>query len=536
MYHQKKGFRPGESIVTHSRKRYRLAPGEGPPDPHRPSPDPSLWLIQYAPPDEAEVQIPTRNLHIDNEQRSILAQRSHLLRQEFLRKEFMLYDHEHWPNLRSPPPARGHAGHLQPHFGGPSPAKRIKQSDKRALTGNDVGKVKTPFQEPDTAVGDMMDYLTPREISHARFTQHAEWMEEVFSSPYETGSIVPSDLGLGRKGELERMTRAFFDAPMHNKRDHKRSVGRVEDGKADDFQKSVTDRLTQLDAEIAQMKRKHTKDLAALREKSHTKSCLEKIERLELDKTDRETSQTLHEIVNHFERSTGKRISPVAESKCIQRGGLEERTVQDDRANALLNPDNAQTLENALPAMDVSRSTQNGIGVSPSTTSDQIQSTSSGPPQPLPVNDVEMDTLQNAPPARGATQDDWVMVGRDHSPIKADESQVESAAPLEPTTQQINTEDVDININQEVTDFATDAVPDTGGAFDTTTFDDGVDFGNLDTAGDALAGFTSGDTGLTLGEHDDMGLADSAFGDAFHADSGASLGDNQEMPGSEMQE
>ena len=536
MHHQRKGFRPGESIITHSRRRFRLTPGEGPPDPHRPSPDPSLWLIQYAPPYETEVQIPTKNLRIGNEQRNILAQRSVLLRQEFLRKEFMLYDHEHWPNLKSPPPARGHAGHLQQDAGGSSSAKRVRQSDKLPLKGNDVEKVKTPFEEPDTAVGDMMDYLTPREISHARFTQHAKWMEEIFSSPYETGSIVPSDLGLGRKGELERMTRAFFDAPMHSLKDHKRPVGRLEDGKADDFHISVTSRLAQLDAEIAQMKRKHTRDLAALREKSRTKSCLERIQRLEFDKTDRETSQTLNEIVSYFERSTGKRISPVAEIKCIQRGGLEEKTVQDDRANALLNPNNAQIRGNALPTMDVSRSTQNGIGVSPNKTSDQTQSTSSGPSQPLPVNDVEMDTLQHAPPAQGATQDDWVMVGRDHSPTKADDSQVQSAAPLEPTTQQINMEDVDITTNQEVTDFAADAVPDTGGAFDTTTFDDAVDFGNLDTAGDALAGFTPGDTSLTLGEHDDMGLADSAFGDAFHADNGASLGENQEMPDSEMQE
>jgi hypothetical protein len=59
----------------------------------------------------------------------------------------------------------------------------------------------------------MIDHLTPREIAMQRYKQHHEWMEEILSSPYQMSQIIPVDLGLGLKGELEALTKDVLDAP-----------------------------------------------------------------------------------------------------------------------------------------------------------------------------------------------------------------------------------------------------------------------------------------------------------------------------------
>lgn len=68
-------------------------------------------------------------------------------------------------------------------------------------------------EEEDTSRGDMLDHLSPREISQARYTQHHEWMEEVLGSVYPISKIRPMDLGLGLRGELEEMTKGLLDPP-----------------------------------------------------------------------------------------------------------------------------------------------------------------------------------------------------------------------------------------------------------------------------------------------------------------------------------
>jgi hypothetical protein len=53
--------------------------------------------------------------------------------------------------------------------------------------------------------------------------------------------------------------------------------------------------------------------------------------------------------------------------------------------------------------------------------------------------------------------------------------------------------------------------------FESHEFDDAVDFSNLDTAGEALAGYEQQNDGMDTDEHLGLDLGeDSAFGDAFH--------------------
>ena len=68
-------------------------------------------------------------------------------------------------------------------------------------------------EEEDTSRGDMLDHLTPREISQARYTQHHEWMEEVLGSVYPVSKIKPVGLGLGLRGDLEELTKGLLEPP-----------------------------------------------------------------------------------------------------------------------------------------------------------------------------------------------------------------------------------------------------------------------------------------------------------------------------------
>lgn len=459
-------------------------------------------------------------------QHMLTTQRDALRNKELTRKEFMLHDRDNWPTIG--PPQRGATlSRQKTAYRGavePPPLKRQRQTRHVHPGADDTGTQETlrqHFEEDEHVSGDILDHLTPREISYARFIQHAEWMEEIFSSPYETGSIVPPELGIGRKGEIESLTGAFFDSPTHAKSSSNAPIGRMASHKAHDFRKSVTERLDQINVDIVEMKRKHAQDIAEIQGGSQVKQCIENLQQLGASNA-KPGQDEIDVLTRQFEAVTGKTIRFVNKRECVQKGGLAEKTEQDQRAARHADgQDTAAPLGFPSP-LDFSQGpsmTTRDVGkatVPPSTQAAQTMNES--PSRSAGEGDVEM----NVEPARAGAPDvvpeDWVMVGGD-----------DGAAPGGDGVPPGGTGPGDA-------DLPTEPEPETGGAFDTTTFDDSVDFGNLDTAGDALAGFTPGDAGLSLTESGDIGLEDSAFEDAYHPRTGASPGQDAEAPGSQMRQ
>ena len=525
-----------------------------PQNPHLPTPDESLWLIQWTGIENPQDRIPTEKVALSPEIKMLQTQRVFVGQQELVRKEFMLHDRGNWPKISLPRPPS--VGFVQQNIAYPDmlgaplekrpqpvlagPQRSMAAGSSPNLTKSPKSNIRSGLEE-DTAIGDVMDYLTPREISHARFTQHAEWMEELFSSPYETGCIVPSELGLGRKGELEGLTGAFFDAPTQVRTTAAGPVGRMEDDKADGFRRSVRESLARIDADIKEMKRKHAQEIAEIQNGSPAKQCLQQLQQ---GSVIARRDYDFNGLLSRFETSTGKNIKVVDKSKCIQQGGLMEQTLQDQRAKRA--PDQQGLLPSRGPKKTPESSQSPFVANEEDATAalraspHVIQTTSDVTLGPMPDSDVQMESGQVPTQGPAAPQDDWVIVGRDGSAGQQTDTVPRDTSVLsafgEAPSAQPDIGDVGLPTDQEVCDFPVDAVPETGGAFDTTTFDDSVHFGNLDTAGEALAGYEPGDVDLSLGEHGDMGLEDSAFGDAYHADTGTSPGQDQKMPGSEMQQ
>lgn len=165
----------------------------------------------------------------------------------------MLHDRTNWPNIPFPggpplgqqqpgmpmqqPPTPGYPpGHplvrgpqqmQQPGFYPPQQpapsatgpqAKRQRVNPPARMPAGPAAPLPSAMElaiedEENTAVGDYLDHLTPREISTMRYKQHHEWMEEIFSSNYSTGQIVPESLGLGLAGDLAVLTAGILDSP-----------------------------------------------------------------------------------------------------------------------------------------------------------------------------------------------------------------------------------------------------------------------------------------------------------------------------------
>lgn len=236
-------------MASHCRHRYRIVNKN--PATAGLSYDPALSIVHYS---QAEPQLryPVNRIPLQPDVPRILQERRILESQgQLARKEFMLHDRYKWPTINPP-----HIGQLPPsgmaesqmhapnasamaavgrhpqyypqnqyaQFG-PSPAKRPRQALQYSHPGAggpamhsslNVGTDPGQDEEEYAAYGDLLDHLTPAEISRMRFVQHHVWMEELISSPYATNQIEPVDLGLGLMGELAELTNGVVDAAILN--------------------------------------------------------------------------------------------------------------------------------------------------------------------------------------------------------------------------------------------------------------------------------------------------------------------------------
>ncbi|QSZ33844.1 hypothetical protein DSL72_005417 [Monilinia vaccinii-corymbosi] len=377
IYHAKIGYGSGEPIASHTRRRYRLLP------PRilnqNPMPDPCLWIIHYtqAPPED---RIHSHIIPINPQIQNIMSTRQYLHQQgQLIHKEFLLSDRANWAKIDFPrghprgapmyaaiipprvPQTMAYPTHPQP---GP-PTKRARTSNiTQAAVAHNISAV-VEEDEEENSRGDWFDLTTPREISYSRFEQNYDWMEEVLSSPYAIHQIIPTDLGLGVRGQLSSLTEGIFNAPL--KKDEEPTpalnyVGRLDPGKAEEFRKRAHDTIAQTKKDIEKMKAKHAKRLAKFQKGSLIVQAEKELRtavddpsdigpeywRLEgrIDEGEKEGVETpiktpskVDDVLAKVEASLGRHAVAISELRRIQDGGYEE-------AVARASPQPSQTSQN----------------------------------------------------------------------------------------------------------------------------------------------------------------------------------------------
>ena len=580
MYFHRSGYRPGhESIATHSRRRFRLMPSQNP-DPSLPPPDQSLWIWHYSQ-TEPQNRFPAYQVRVSDQVRQLSHERSILQKHgQLLRKEFMLRDSANWPTINLPGtqnPAysqqiSGYPSDVISHMNrsqqqaymqqqqatasqqglGPSPAKRSRHGgpghaavSSTAIPAPVVAQDTTYDEEEGTSGGDFMDFLTPRDISLHRYTQHHEWLEEILNSPYDTSQIIPGQLGLGRKGELESLTRDFFDAPIgatpretfpKSKGDSPVGdsvtprVGRLESGKAEDFTKRATEKIAEINAEMEKLRRQHAKRLAKLdkgrtfkeAEQNLGVSTLEMING-EISKGDAVQQHRVDELARRLEAQVGKSIVPIKDVECIDKGGLEEKSQlreakdQDyEMVDTYGNLDGPATTATTYP-----ETRSPGLATPMDSTDNAFNAVHDDAPTVETLNheDVEVHETQNTSEPKDATAEDWVLVNKEINPSIEGEEKPEIENFGANVAMSTNTGGPNPSDNVTV-----DSVPgfEQGGGddapedFDANDFGDSIDFGDLDTGGEELSGYTPGLEMTGLEDRGELG-DESAFGESFRA-------------------
>ncbi|KAJ4130855.1 hypothetical protein NW768_006393 [Fusarium equiseti] len=584
IYYQKAGYYPGEQLTLHARRRCRLVPIPGHPNP--PQPDIGLFIVHYGPSDPND-RVPVTMIPFDERVSNIMQQRHFLLRAgQIRRKEFMLSDRVNWPQL--PDLTRQAMPHQMAPRGVPQqmayptqptpgpPAKRPRhaasQGGQAPLPG--MPQADAAFDdEEDVSRGDMFDHLTPREISLSRYQQNHEWMEEILSSPYRISQITPADLNLGFKGQLSPLTDGIFPAQgveAFTAVPEKPYIGRLDPDKAEEFRTRVHNHIESTKAEIEKMQADHAKALAEFKNNSilntkekELRNIVEgtgteiwrvegKIDPHDEDPAPRPAStKTVEQIVSEVENAIGKKVETKPTVSRVQDGGYQPPAPEPVQAgNSQLSRQPSQsgsqnsgimigesdidmggTVAGLLDQMHTTTSTPlNNFG----TPQPQLSANQSGAGTPSNLNttsantgDVTMGGTQvpkdssATAPDQGTGSGDWVVVPKDGtSNDQINQGPGSGTASVNANTPVAPGADAAKSVAKTASAGATPAAGTPGGS---VTFDqnDFSSLGDLDTAGDALAGFdgpTLDGSAGELGEGLDlsMDMDDSAFGDAFH--------------------
>lgn len=391
MVHQL-GYRPGhDQLACHARTRYHFVSKA--PNVNAAAPDPSLWIVHYHQADNRNI-LPSAQLPFDPHTRQLMMERQSLQSQGRLEKrDFMLHDREHWPHINGP--TGREMGHtmMAPGFYGsnpmptrgfnPAPPAKRQRTGQGSIAGANDGMPETSIEdEENTALGDYFDHLSPRDISTARYMQHHRWMEEVFSSPYASGQIVPADLGLGLMGEMKSLTDGLLEPPSMDIESTEKQSGKVEEPKpftnvkkeqVDEFNKRVQKHLDDGHAEIERMKAEHA---AKMQEWRKTKTLLQAEKRLrsatweghetatfrldepEINDQTGDKRETVDKVLSDVEALLGVKFAGYSDATLIDKGGWEEPVAQptrtpEEQANTQAGGESqskAEQLEPSVPA------------------------------------------------------------------------------------------------------------------------------------------------------------------------------------------
>ncbi|KAI9645484.1 hypothetical protein NHQ30_006223 [Ciborinia camelliae] len=366
IYHCKIGYGTGESIASHSRRRYRLMPPRIPNQ--NPLPDPNLWVIHYTQA-SPEDRIPSHIIPINPQIQNMMSTRQYLHQQgQLVHKEFLLHDRANWAKIDFPrghprgapiyaasipprvPQSMAYPTHPQP---GPPPKRARTANVTQTAVANNASAI-VEEDEEENSRGDWFDLTTPREISYTRFHQNYHWMDEVLNSPYAMNQIIPTDLGLGVRGELSSLTEGIFNAPLKEDEEPTPAlnyVGRLDPGKAEEFRKRAHDTIAQTKKDMEKMKAKHAKRLAKFQRGSLIAEAEKELRtavnnpsdigpeywRLEgkIDQEENEEAETpvkapfkVDDVLAKVEASLGRHAVAISELRRIQDGGYEEVTAR----------------------------------------------------------------------------------------------------------------------------------------------------------------------------------------------------------------
>jgi len=502
--------------------------------------------------------MPANQLPVSREVQDILRARAQLQSAgPLMRKEFMLVDQANWPKVEfgqlGQPVMRGQQ---QPYYNPmqpgrpypvqPPPAKRQRVPTQPQARQPAAGAMPsdTSLEEEENATQDAFDFLTPREISLSRYKQHHEWMEEIFSSPYAVGKIAPIDLGLGLMGELAPLTAGILDVPGAEtpeaaKSDYNiKTYYKLEPEQLKDFEKRVADYTAKEQAEIDKMKADHARKMAQLkRNRTYIKAERRLRDLSRSNDGDVEGTSPVEEVVQDLEKSLGVTFDTKTSMVCVDKGGFIEvqpasppkpdinggeaqftangtsnglnndGAMVDNSASSLLDQYGAGSLSGtpignlSLPRLSQPPSQSQSAAGTPSVPAGNAGQLASFDPHDtnLDMNvgddlldlDVEMSGMTGA----AGIGSEWVQV--DNQPGEA----AASGSHAKPAT-------ANHHPGNSTGGLPTSHVEgEAGSLFDPADFGS---FGNLDSAGDALADYgQDGSLGLDL-------VDDSAFGDAFH--------------------
>lgn len=245
----------------------------------------------------------------------------------------MLHDRTSWPIINLPA-ALGRAGS----------AGQLVAGHRRG--GSLPDHQATLEEEEDVSRGDALDFMTPREISKMRYEQHHEWMEEILESHYASKNIIPSDLGLGRKGALEAFTNDYFIAPtsvVHEPVNGK--VGKLPPGKADEFTKHAEQRLAEMQNELEKMKQDHARRMERLKRTTVLGAAERKLRNMS-------TSDDSYKAIGaKVQDLVGRKIEPVQQLSVVSKGGMQDirpivhspaETFQQNQGNSVQSQSAAQ--------------------------------------------------------------------------------------------------------------------------------------------------------------------------------------------------
>ena len=368
------GYRPGhDQFAQHARTRYHFVSKD--PAVNAPPPDPSLWIVHFHQGDQGRL-IPVQQIPVAPAMQQSIVQRRWLESLGRLeRRDFMLHDREHWPVLNLPggaqmqqpgaygmnPMAAMHANQNRypqaqyPQHGGPPAAKRARtQAPHTMPSTSDSVHDPTIEDEENTAMGDFFDHLTPRDISLARYMQHNRWMEEVFSSPYASNRIVPTDLGLGLMGELKGLTDGILEPPNLDFTDRPDSkpikakeaqlFTNLKKEQVEEFEKRVEKHLQDGQAELERMKADHAAKMQEWRKVKALTQAENRLRRatweehdgtvtafrLERPATnghaeDGQSKESVEDVVKNVEDLLNARVVSHEHATLIAKGGLKEK-------------------------------------------------------------------------------------------------------------------------------------------------------------------------------------------------------------------
>lgn len=393
------GYKPNvEQVATHSRKRYRLIPNN---QMSVGTPDPCLWLIHYT---KAQVrdQHPASSLPIPPHIAQSFQQRAAIQRSgQIPRKEFMLQDRTSWPMINLPA-ALGRAG----------ATGQLAAGHRRG--GSLQDHQATLEEEEDVSRGDVLDFMTPREISKMRYEQHHEWMEEILESHYASKNIIPSDLGLGRKGVLEALTNDYFVAPTSVAPEPiNGKVGKLPPGKADEFTKQAEQRLADMQTELEKMKQDHARRMEKLKKTTVLGAAERKLRNMS-------TSDDSYKAIGaKVQDLVGRKIEPVQQLSIVSKGGMQDirpivhspvETFQQNQPSA--SPNQAQPQQNVNQQQQTQQATQQQQPQAqqqpqPVQAQPQSQQTQQAQQSPTLNQEATGQAQQQQPPGQATQQDSF---------------------------------------------------------------------------------------------------------------------------------